>query len=74
MRVEHVNNVKGYVFGARVLRGAERHRQSDDPDWFNSFSTEAIEGIRQFFELFSIKAHFVKGYEEKDFSLATIID
>jgi hypothetical protein len=26
--------------------GAKRHRQGDDPDGFNSFPAEAIEGLR----------------------------
>jgi hypothetical protein len=38
------------------------------------FPTEAIERLRRFFVLLSIKTHFVEGYEEKDFILATIID
>jgi hypothetical protein len=58
----------------RLLGGAERHRQSDDPDWFNSFPAEAIDGLGRFFEMFSIKAHFVEGCEEKDFSLVITID
>jgi hypothetical protein len=63
--LEHVNDVKGYVFGARVLGGAKRHRQGDDPNRLNSLPTEAIEGLHRFLALLSIKTHF---------SLATIID
>jgi hypothetical protein len=58
----------------RVLGGAKRHQQGDDPDRFNSFPAEAVEGLHRLFELLSIKTHFFKGCEEKDFSLATIID
>jgi hypothetical protein len=58
----------------RVLGGAKRYRQDDDPDQLNSLPAKAIEGLSLFFELLLIKAHFVEGCKEKDFSLATIID
>jgi hypothetical protein len=38
------------------------------------FPAEVIEGLHRFFELLSIKAQFVEGCMEKDFSLATVID
>jgi hypothetical protein len=74
VRIDHVDDVKSYELGARVLRGDKVHRQGDDPDRFNSFSAEAIEGLRRFFELLSIKTHFVEGCEEKDFGLATVVN
>jgi hypothetical protein len=72
--IDHVDDVKNYELGARVLGGAKIHQQGDDLDRLNSFPTEAIEGLHRFFELLLIKTHFVEGCEEKDFSLAPVID
>jgi hypothetical protein len=74
VRIDHVDDIKSYELGARVLGSAKGHRQGDDPYRFNSFFTEAIEGLRRFFELLSIATHFVEGHKEKNFSLATIIN
>jgi hypothetical protein len=67
-------NIKSYELGARVPGGAKGHQQGDDPDRFNSFSAEAIEGIHRLFELLSIKTYFVEGCEKKDFGLATVVN
>jgi hypothetical protein len=65
--VENVNNIKSDVIHVRVLWG-------DDPDWFNSFPTEAIKGLHRFLELFSVKTYLFKGCKEKDFGLAAIVN
>jgi hypothetical protein len=49
IRIEHVNNIKGDVFGARVLWGSKGNRQSYDPYWFNSFPAEVEEGLDRLF-------------------------
>jgi hypothetical protein len=59
--VWHVNNIESDVFGVRIFWSAKGHQECDSPDQFDSFPTEAIEGLRQFFELLSVKTHFVKG-------------
>jgi hypothetical protein len=50
------------------------HGYSDDSNWFDSFSVEAIERHRRFFELFSVIAHLFEGYEEENFGLPTIVN
>jgi hypothetical protein len=54
--------------------GAERHWLGDDPDWFNSFPTKTIEGLRRFLKLFSVETHLFECCEEKDFGLTSIIN
>jgi hypothetical protein len=51
---------------------AEGHRECDSLDRLDSFPVEAIEGIRQFSELLSIKTHLIKGCEEGNFSLTPV--
>jgi hypothetical protein len=58
----HVNHIEGNVFGAWVLGSAEGHWECDGSDGFDSFSTEAIEGLRQFPKLLSVESHFVEGF------------
>jgi hypothetical protein len=53
--VWHVDNVESDVFGARVFGSAKGHRECDSPDWFDSFPIEALEGLRQFSVLLSVK-------------------
>jgi hypothetical protein len=54
---EHANNVKGDVFCVGVLWGSNGY----DPNWFDSFPVKVIEGLRRFYELFSVITHFLKG-------------
>jgi hypothetical protein len=72
--IQHINHVEGYIFYARILWGVEWHGQGFDPNRFNSFVAEALEGLHWLFELFSVVAHFLEGRQEKDFSLAAIVD
>jgi hypothetical protein len=62
------------MYSMRGFFGVMNDTGKADPDWFNSFSAEAIEGLRRFFELFSVKNHFFEGCEEKDFVLASIVN
>jgi hypothetical protein len=39
---------------------AEGYWACDGAYWLNSFPTEAIKGLRWFFELLSVKTHFVE--------------
>jgi hypothetical protein len=48
MWVCHIDNIEGDVFGAGIFSYSERHWECDGSDRFNSFSIEAIEGLRQF--------------------------
>jgi hypothetical protein len=59
--VWHANHIKCDVFGARVFGSAKGHREFDSSNWFNSFSAEAITGLRWFSELLSVKTYFVEG-------------
>jgi hypothetical protein len=61
IRVCYVDHIKGNVFSSGILRCAEGHRKCDGSDRFDSFSTEAIERLRQFFELLPIESHFIEG-------------
>jgi hypothetical protein len=49
------------ILGARVFGGAKRDWVWDGCDRFNSYSAEAVEGLRRFSELFLIEAHFAEG-------------
>jgi hypothetical protein len=57
----HVHNIEDDVLGAGIFRGAKGDWECDGSDRFNSFSAEAIEGLRHFSESFPIETHFVEG-------------
>jgi hypothetical protein len=57
----HVDNIESDVFYAMIFGSAKGYQESDCPDRLDSFTTEAIEGLRWLFELLSIKAHFIEG-------------
>jgi hypothetical protein len=44
-KVDHVDDVEGYIFGVRVLWGAKTHWQGYDHDRTNLFPTETIEEL-----------------------------
>jgi hypothetical protein len=60
IRVEHVNDVKGDVLCAGVLRGTKGNMQGYYSDWFDSFAAKAVEGLPRFFELLLVITHFLK--------------
>jgi hypothetical protein len=70
----HVDNIEGDIFGVGIFGSVEGHWECDDPNWFNSFSVEAIERLRWFFKLFLVKVHFVEGCKEENLSLTAVVD
>jgi hypothetical protein len=50
------SKVTYFVWG--VLWGSKQNGQGYDPDWFNSFATEVVEGFRWLFQLLSVISHF----------------
>jgi hypothetical protein len=61
-------------FCVRIFGSAEGYREYDCPDRLDSFTTEAIEGLRLLFELLPIKTYFIKGCYKKNSGLVVIVD
>jgi hypothetical protein len=57
-----------------VFLGAERDGQCYYLDRLDSFATEVVEGLRRFFKLLLIVAHFLKGQQKEYFCLAAVVD
>jgi hypothetical protein len=57
----YVHNIKDYVFCARVLGGTKGNMQCYHTNQLDSFIAEAIEGLRQFFELVFVVSHLLEG-------------
>jgi hypothetical protein len=53
------------MYSMRGFFGVMNDTGKADPDWFNSFPAEAIEGLCRFFELFSVKNHFLKAVRKR---------
>jgi hypothetical protein len=69
----HIYDIKGDVFSAGVHGSAEGYWERDCSDWFDSFTVEAVEGLRCLFELLLVEAHFIEGCWEKDFGLVAVV-